>query len=306
MQQRLPGFFIVGAPKCGTSAMHDFLRQHPDIFMPPHKEIHYFGLDLVAPYRPDLDEYLQYFEGWQEETIAGETSVYYLVSASAADEIHQFNPEARIIIMLRNPVDAIYSLYHQVRFNLNEPLASFEEALAAEPDRARGVGLPGGMVKAHQLLYRRTVKYAEQVERYFRVFGRKRVHVIVYDDFRDDLSATYRRAVEFLGVNASFQPEPAVVNPSKVYRSRMIQAALNRPPRWLIASARRLVPATVLRSLSTRVARLNARTTAPAPMPAEMRAQLVAEFSPEIDRLSRLLNRDLSSWKTSRSERRPV
>ncbi len=294
---RLPGFFIVGAPKSGTSALHEFLRQHPGIFMPAFKEIHFFGSDLDWPRRPNRSEYLRCFADWRAEAIAGETSVYYLLSQRAAGEIRRFNPEARVIVMLRNPVDAIHSLYHQVRFNLHEDIDDFEAALAAEPRRALGLDFPAPGAKRQQLLYRETVRYAGQVSRYFDTFGRDRVHVIVYDDFLGEPRRIYREVLQFLGVDAGFAARIAQVNASKVYRSRRLQSVLAHPPAWLARALRQVLPPVALRQAASKLYRINARPQAHPPMDTALREKLVAEFRPEVDRLESLLGRDLDQWK---------
>src|SRR3954468_1950993 len=110
-----PSFFIVGAPKCGTTSLNDYLRQHPRIFIPERKELHYFGSDLtfLKTQRPTREEYLAHFAAAQPQQIAGEASVWYLYSQLAAREIHDFCREAKFIIMLRNPVDMMHSLHSQ-------------------------------------------------------------------------------------------------------------------------------------------------------------------------------------------------
>jgi hypothetical protein len=113
---RKPDFFIVGAPKSGTTAMYFYLKQHPEIFMPERKELHFFGSDFFAPhFVRDLKEYLKFFEGADNKKRIGEASVWYLYSKRAAFEIKEFNPDADIIIMLRNPVDMMYSLRETLR-----------------------------------------------------------------------------------------------------------------------------------------------------------------------------------------------
>ncbi len=135
-----PDVFIVGAPKCGTSAMAHYLAGHPEIFM-ARKEMHFFGSDLrfgTQFYRRDQAAYLEEYKSWNGQTHAAEASVWYLFSKRAAEEIHAFNPEARIIILLREPAEMLYSLYYQFRFDGNEYLPSFEEALRAEGERVAG------------------------------------------------------------------------------------------------------------------------------------------------------------------------
>src|SRR5262245_21415535 len=97
---RTPDFFVVGAPKCGTTALDAYLKQHPDIFIPARKELHYFGSDLAflkAP-RISLEEYLTQFGPAQDQRRVGETSVWYLYSQQAAAEISKFCREAQVII----------------------------------------------------------------------------------------------------------------------------------------------------------------------------------------------------------------
>src|SRR5882672_1680365 len=109
---RKPDCFIVGAPRCGTTAMYTYLGQHPEIFMSARKEPHFFGTDLSSPALVrDEQQYLSLFAKAQNEKRAGEASVFYLYSQRAAREIHAFCPSARIIIMLRNPVEMMYSLH---------------------------------------------------------------------------------------------------------------------------------------------------------------------------------------------------
>jgi len=132
---RRPNFFIVGAPKCGTSALFAYLNQHPQVFMAHLKELHFFGTDVRYPARPTLDQYLLHFAKAREELRVGEASTSYLFSQSAAQEIRAFNPAARIVIMLRNPVDMMYSLHSEMLYWLNEDIEDFEAALEAEEKR---------------------------------------------------------------------------------------------------------------------------------------------------------------------------
>ncbi len=112
---RRPGFFIVGAPKCGTSSMMRYLRQHPDIFM-PNKELHFFGSDIYTK-RLMKKDYLNCFSKARHEKMAGEKSAMYLYSEKTAAEIKRFCPHAKIIIQIRNPVDMLYSLYNNLLRN---------------------------------------------------------------------------------------------------------------------------------------------------------------------------------------------
>lgn len=287
--------------------MSDFLGGHPEIFM-ARKEMHVFGSDLqFAPqfYRRNLAEYAKEFHGWKNQRVAGEASVWYLLSQNAAAEIHQFNRDARILIMLREPAEMMYSLYHQFRYDGNEHLPTFEEALAAEDDRRAGRCMGRQAYFPQGLLYHEAARYAEQVRRYFQIFGRERVHVILYDDFAADTAGAYRRTLEFLGCGSEdFRPDFKIVNGNKGVRSSALRAVLRNPRILTVALASRsVVPKFVFNAMQQVEARLREFNSTPqkrAPLAPELRARLKREFVPEVDRLSELLERDLTRWKEDR------
>ena len=298
-----PDFFIVGAPKCGTTAMADYLAAHPEIYM-ARKEMHFFGADLrFGPqfFRRDLAAYLAEFDAWNGQRHAGEASPWYLFSTRAAAEIKAFSPEARIIVMLREPVEMLHSLYYYFRYDGNEPLPTFEQALAAEADRLCGRRLCRQTYLAQGLAYRQVVRYTDQVRRYFETFGRERVHVIIFDDFATDTFAVYRQTLGFLGVESKGgDPGFAVVNPAKRIRSPALRAAMGDPlVRSAVLALRPWMPRAVfaaLQRIDERVRQFNASVQRRPPLAPDLRAQLKREFAPEVERLSELLGRDLTHW----------
>jgi hypothetical protein len=289
-----PNFFIVGAPRSGTTAMYEQLRQHPDVFMPHRKEPHFFGSDLTQRLTP-LDEpaYRRLFEPGRGVKRRGEASVWYLYSERAPQEIRDYVPEARVIIMLRNPVDMIHSLYTHWLFTGNEDIEDFEAALAAEPDRARGERLPANAIRPEGLRYRHIANFGPHVQRYFDAFGRDAVHVILYDDFRDSQPATYRRLLEFLEVDPDFVPRISVINQSREVRSERLRS---------LASSRRFrrvmdrLPGPLGHSVRQGLKRMNVRREGRGPMDPDLRRRLTAEFAPDVERLGTILGRDLSAW----------
>jgi sulfotransferase family protein len=297
--------FLVGAPKCGTSAMAHYLAMHPDIYM-AKKEMHFFGKDLrFRPqfYRRDRNAYLAEFQARNGQRWAGEASVWYLLSASAADEIKSFNRDSRIIIMLREPAEMLHSLYHQFRFDGNEHLSTFEEALEAEDDRRAGRRLSRQTYLAQGLQYSETVRYARQVERYFNAFGRENVKVILYDDFAADVRDTYRETLDFLGLDVSrANTDFKIINPAKQARSRLLRAVLSEPSvRSFVLTMRPCIPRRLfafLQNLEIWLWRSNTRPAPRLPLDPRLRAKLRAEFAPEVERLGELLGRDLSHWTT--------
>lgn len=301
--QRRPDFFIIGAPKSGTTAMTHYLSSHPEIFM-ARKEMHLFGADLefgARLPRCDQETYLTEFEQANGARSAGEASVWYLYSKQAAAEIKAFNPQARILIMLREPAEMIYSLYYQFLFDANEHLPTFREALAAEEQRRAGRGARRTAYFLKGLVYRETARYAEQVRRYFELFGREQVKVIIYDDFSANPVLAWRETLEFLGVTPrGLDQQFRIVNPNKYVRSRLLQRVMADP--WLRSSCvgtRRWLPRKVFGALRRAEAALwhcNARVAKRPPLEPDLRARLKADFAFDNDQLGRLLGRDLTHW----------
>jgi len=222
-----PDFFIVGAPKCGTTALYEYLRPHPEIFMPEVKEIHFFGSDLEFKNKTiDMKMYLSLFSSAQNEKRIGEASAWYLYSNKAAEEINRFSPNSKIIIMLRNPVDLLYSNYYQFLYNENEDIKSFEGALIAEPWRKQGRLIPKRAHFVQGLFYFETIRFTEQIRRYIDNFGRQRLHIIIYDDLKKNIVRVYKDALAFLEVDLNFQPNFKVINPNKKSRSKILRRIL--------------------------------------------------------------------------------
>jgi hypothetical protein len=301
-----PNFFIVGAPKCGTTAMNDYLAQHPEIFIPEIKEVHFFGSDLHFSKGALRDEaaYLALFAGATEPR-RGEASVWYLYSRRAAAEIHAFSPDAKIIVMLRDPPDMLYSQHSQFLYNGNEDLTDFRAALAAEDERRAGRRIPKSAHLVEGLFYSETVRYAEQLARYFDRFGRENVHVILYDDFRSDLAGSYRETLRFLGVREDFAPEFAVVNPNKRARSALLRDFVQAPPERVKRLARLFFPRDLRQRVMKGLDKANIRYEARPPLEPALRAELSARFAPEVRALEQLLGRELPWGKEAGKVRAP-
>jgi hypothetical protein len=292
-----PDFFIVGAFKAGTTALYEYLRVHPQLFMSVPKEPMYFGADLTPRYRRMTeDEYLALFRDARPDQHAGEASPWYLYSSSAAAEIRAFDAAAKVIIMLRNPVDVMYSQHSQLVFNQREDLVDFGDALDAEPERLAGRRIPADAIRPEALYYRKSVRFPEQVRRYLDVFGRQPVHFIVFDDLVADPAAVYRSTLEFLGVDPTHPLDASVYNPNKTARSTRMQRAIYAPPpalRGLYGTLRRIP---LLHALRDRLVSANSTPAERAQMDPVLRARLTAEFAPQVAELGELIGRDLSTW----------
>ncbi len=300
----VPNLFIVGAPKSGTTALWSYLGDHPDVFM-AGKEYHFFGSDLAhnqVRVPATTETYLRFFDGAAGQRYRGEASVGYLCSTGAAREIHEFSPDSRIIAILRNPVDMMHSLHSEMLFQGDEDIAEFAAALDAEHDRKEGRRIPPACQGLWTLFYRDIARYADQVERYFDVFGRQRVHVIVFDDFKADPGNSYREMLEFLELDPDARPEFPVVNANKVARSAATVKLLRRPPSAFRRVAHMVVPSQHLRrSLGRRLQSMNTVERSRDPLPPDLRRSLQIELADDVERLGTLLGRDLSAWNATPS-----
>lgn len=292
---RKPNFFTVGAARCGTSAMYEYLRAHPEIYIPDRKELYYFSRDLhfVHP-RPSLDEYLAQFAKARDEKRLGDASPLALYSKTAAQEIKEFSPDARIIIMLRNPVEEMYSHHSQLLFTGDENIEDFEQALAAEEPRKQGRIPYRGTICPEVLFYREGPRFAAQVKRYFDAFGRNNVHVNIFDDFKRDTAAVYRDTLQFLEVDPLFRPQLDAVNANKVYRSKALRRFFNAPV--VRTAARTLLPKPVRARAQQALTPLVARHAKRPPMDPNLRRCLQDEFREDVQNLSDILGRNLLHW----------
>ncbi len=303
VKARYPDFFIVGAPRCGTTFMYHYLRQHPSIFMPEAKEPDHFCTDLDSgsyldslSFLRDEDAYLSLFQGAQPHQLTGEASTWYLYSKVAATNIKSANPDSRAIIMLRDPVEMLYSLHGRRFYGGSEDLERFEDALDAEDDRKQGRRIPPRARNITALFYREVGKYTDQVARYLDTFGNDRVHIVIFEEFRDDPARAYRETVEFLGVDGDFTPRFSVVNASSARRSWRIQQALLSPA--VVKAARFVLPVRVRPYVGRTWDRINTRGERRPQLDPRVRARLREELRPDIRRLSELLGRDLDElWR---------
>ena len=288
-----PNFFIVGAPKCGTTSLYSYLKEHPEVFMPDKKEPHYFCTDFNKPPRLTEDQYLELFAPARSEKRIGEGSTWYIYSEEARRGIKAFDPEARIIIMLRNPVAMMYSLHAQRLWLARENIQDFEEALEAESDRKEGRRLPPYPFPIQLLFYRDCARYSTHISAYLDQFGADHVKVIIFEEFVRNTEDTYREICDFLGIDAQFRPEFAVHNSNKRLRSVRVRRFLRSERtkdvgRWFPRRVRRSFKGFLLDANTKRISR--------PPMSASLRERLEAEFQPEVEATSQVLGKDLSRW----------
>ncbi|MEL7255320.1 MAG: sulfotransferase domain-containing protein [Pseudomonadota bacterium] len=302
--RRPPDFFIVGAPKCATSSLQALLIRHPDVFMCSPKEPHYFSSDLPGLAEvEDAGGYDALFDPAPDGACLGEASAFYLMSQDAPARIHAANPDARIVLSLRNPVDAARSWYHQLRDGFREDQTTFEASWALQEARARGDQLPPYCPEPRQLQYRDIYSYANQVARYIDIFGRDQVLILLFEEIKSAPDTTIARIIEFLGLTPFADPVALPqTNTRRQARFPMLTQMLSAPPpilRPLVGPSKRALNAlgikpsvVMMKHLSRPAERESAERQDPA-----VRARLLAAFAEDIDRLEPLVEADLSAWR---------
>lgn len=287
-----PNFFIIGAPKCGTSALSEYLRHHPNVFMSMPKEPHYFNTDFSNRFTNSLDEYESLFRNvGSEKHAVGEASIFYLASRTAVDNIMAYNKYAVFIVMLRNPIDAAYAWHSQVLYNFGECERSFSRAWDLQHDREQGRCLPRGCHEPKVFMYGPLFKYGEQLERVYSRVPRDRVKVIFFDDLARSAVASYKEVLEFLGVPYVDIGALGRVNANRSYRSWAIERLLR-----VAGAAKRGMGVRRALGIRSRVAAWNTRVAPRVPLTPSMRTQLADYYRADIARLSRLVDRDLRHW----------
>jgi hypothetical protein len=295
-----PDFFIAGAPKCGTTALFAYLSQHASVFMPRIKEPKFFCTDLRTNggvYAPD--EYRALFAPAPAQCVTGEASTLYLYSKVAIERIMAYNPDAKIIVMLRYPVDAAHSLHAAGWSHKVENIEDFEDAWRLQAARLSGEHMPPRWPDAATLQYGAIYSYAAQVRRVLEHVPEQQRHFVVYEDFFADAPRHYAEILYFLRLTPNNPTAFGVINPAVGSRSRRVEGLLREPPQWLktlYAPIRPLFHAAGLHPAGI-VWGLNSVPRQKSALRPAFRAELDRYFSNDIAELERLLGRRL--WRQS-------
>ena len=298
----MPNFLVIGAAKCGTDSLCNYLGQHPDIFMSPNREPNFFvaeGQDTI-PYRgpgdvvalkdmwtANLADYQSLFSGVTTETAIGEGTAWYIYYEDAPIRIRHHIPQAKLIAVLRNPVDRAYSAYTMMLRDGREPLDDFAAALDAEDERVARSWEP-------IWYYKRMGFYCNQIKRYYETFDRDQVRVVIYDEFNSDPLPVLKDLFHFLAVDDGFVSDTSRrTNVSLVPRHRRLHHAVaGEYP--LKTALKKLVPQRMRQAMKEPL--VNRNLTRPTPMGDEVRARLIEIFRDDIGATQDLIGRDLSHW----------
>ncbi len=292
---RKPNFFILGGPKCATTSLSIWLREHPNIFVPSNKEPDFFNTDdesLKHGGIATFEEYGSLFRDARPEHQAiGEASVFYLSSSIAVHNILRYQPEARFIVMVRNPVEAAPALHAEVVMYGRESVRDFRKAWLLQEQRRNGRKMPSFSWATRRLLYGDVCSFGAQLGRLLAIVPAERVLVICVDDILADARREYLRVLKFLGVPDDNRQEfPAHNTARHAERPRFARL-------WFILREIKCRlgitwKAGISDVIKSKIEVVKGRE----PISRELTEILRVYFEDDVEKLGRLLDRDLSRW----------
>lgn len=286
-----PNFFILGAPKCGTTSLAAWLGENPEIYLPSTKEPHFFNTDHKR-LTSSLQAYEALFAAADERHRAvGEASVWYLSSSTAVTNILRYAPEAKFIVMLRNPAEMAPSLHEEMVFTGRDDVADFAEAWNLQEARRDDRRLPFMVWEPKFVQYGDACSLGRQVARLLEIVSPERVKFLLLEDIVRDPATAYRSVLQFLGVSDDRRRDFRVHNQAKMRRWRGLNTVA-----WAISNTRRVLGIERGLGLWKRIDVMNRIERPRAPISAEMRRTLWDYFAADVVLLQSLIGRDLSYW----------
>jgi hypothetical protein len=293
----MPNLFIIGAAKAGTTALYDYLSQHPQVFLSRIKEPMFFSRDEC--YARGLDWYADVcFEGAENYPVRAEATPHYLYwSEKVAPRIKEVYGEipVKFIVSFRDPVSRAYSWYWNMVREGREDLG-FDEALRVEELRLKQnrheLYQLGSMVYG----YSAGSQYASLLQPYLELFSPESFFFVFQDDLKSRVNGTCKEIFEFLGIESSIHISTTRSNPAAMPRSRLLHKTLRR--RFLFKELiKRFMPIGVRRPLKKKMMQVNLKETPYVPLDPQLAHELRLSFGIEIEKLEKITGRELSSWK---------
>lgn len=299
----MPNFIVVGVPKAGTTSLYTYLQQHPDIYLSPVKETNFFMLSGQKPHYQgpgdankinrtsvyDLAHYTALFQAAKPEQVCGEISPLYLYSKTAAKKIAQDAPEAKLLMILRNPTSRAYSNYLHLRRDGREPEENFLTALTQEEERIQKNWSP--FWHYHSVGF-----YGEQIDRFLQYFPREQMRFYLYEDLLKNPSGLLADIFSYLGVAADFQPNTELQkNVSGLPKSQNLHQLMTKP-HFVKQAVRALLPTSFQGKLRLLANKIRTQNLAKPEISQDAHQFLVDAYTNDVTHLGKILNRDLSHW----------
>lgn len=300
-------FFIIGAPKCGTTSLVEYLSGHPDIGFSLIKEPHYFSTDFPGyqveqKYDSFLSTCFSQFEN-DKKLMYGEGSVFYLYSNVAIKNIMAYNPNAKFIVMLRNPIDLVYSLHAQLFFTSDENIESFPLAWnMCKTRRTQKEKIPRTCREPFFLQYDKMGKLGENIERFYNLVPKNQRKTIIFDDFIKDTQNVYNETIDFLGLENDGRTDFPQVNVNTAVHSQLVNIISRNPPLLLVNLANKIkarlgIKSLKIGSLLHYAKKINSIEVKRKSLQEQFRLELYKTFKSDLSKLETLIKTDLSHWR---------
>lgn len=287
-----PNFFILGAPKCGTTSLANWLGQHPNVFFSPVKEPHFFNTDGLQAIKTEMEYEALFAEAGPDHKAVGEGSTHYLFSRVAVRNILQYTSEARFVVCLRNPVDMAPALHSERLSWGRESEPDFEKAWRLQSKRAQGFNIPRTVATdPERLQYGEYCKLGKQLERLYAEVSANKVHCVMLDDLRDRAEHEYNRILDFLGLTHCEGIELQPANSAKHTRSPLLAQATRS-----LITLKRKWGIKYSFGIGKKLRRINVKSKRRDPLGQDFKQELIEYFEQDVRKLESLLARDLSTW----------
>lgn len=294
-------FFIVGAPKCGTTALATYLSENTNINFAKSKEPHFFAKDFENYILTNTyDEYKTLFNKKNNGSIMGEGSVFYLYSKVALKEIKNYNKSAKIIVMLRKPTEMVYSFHAQLVASGDENIVDFEKAWRLCNDRKQMKKISKITREPKLLYYDEIAKYYNQLVRLKLYFPNEQIKIILFEDFKRDTKQVYNEVLRFLNVEVDDRQDFPKINTNDEPISKTLNFFLKnfpQPLKNLYKIVKKILKIKAPYGLIIKkIIKLNRREKVRKKLSEKIKNEIIKNYINDIKKLSKMLNRDLSSW----------
>ena len=290
-----PNFFIIGAPKCGTTSLHNYLNSHSQITMSHPKEPHYFSTDIENGGIRNQQKYASCFSHSDRNAIAiGESSTLYLYSEVAVQNIYNYRRDAKFITMIRNPIEIARS-FHQVALKVfGEIETDFQKAWFLEENRRLGMNIPIGCLDPKLILYGNIAKIGQQVKRLLDKINSDKIHFVLYDDFKSSTESEYMKVLNFLNVDVELPNSFSSYNKTHRIKNEALTKLINYG-----SALKKKMNIKTKFNVADKIHKMNITDDPLDELPTSFIIKMNKFFEHDITLLSKLIKKDLSKWIVS-------
>jgi len=276
-----PNLFIVGFPRTGSTSVYNYLSGHPEVFVCPVKEPG--DWKHLTTFTGNVDKYLKRFFEHKNEKIIVDATTGYILNDDAAKAISEFNADAKIIIIIREPIEYLLSFYWKA-FSLTGVWKDFKSDILEQKEYTK-------------------INYEERVKRYYQYFGKNKVKVIIYDDYKRDNAAMFREITEFLEISTYLQVNYNIANRTNVFKNKVMQNIYEALLYSTICTTvrngvKRLVSTSRYRIMIEKAKKIFYTSAPRIPFSQDFTQELRQKYFKDVVELGELLDRDLVSlWR---------